>query len=242
MPYTKLFAEIVTSSIWTEDSDVCKVWITMLAIADKHGEVHASVPGLAQIAGLSLPLVEDAIAKFMSPDKYSRTPDDEGRRIEEIDGGWLLLNHAKYRAMASREEEKSAAAKRQAAFRERQKRNGRVTDSNENVTPSNAPVTPNVHIAEAEAEAEAKEDHSLSPKGTKKPKRFTKPTPQEVTAYAKTIGFDLDGNRFCDHYEAKGWLVGKSPMKSWQASVRTWKGNHAEAAKPKEKSLIGIPL
>jgi hypothetical protein len=111
---------------------------------------------------------EAAIGKFLAPDPYSRTPDDEGRRIEVIDGGWVLLNHAKYRAMASREEEKEATAKRQAAFRERQRRNGIVTESNGSVTESNATVTETLHIAEADTEAEAdtdiKESRSRAPK------------------------------------------------------------------------------
>ena len=54
---------------------------------------------------------------------------------------------------------------------------------------------------------------------------FLKPTPVEISEYSKSIGFNLDGQKFCDYYEAKGWLVGKSPMKSWQAAVRTWKSN-----------------
>lgn len=127
----------------------------MLAIANKHGEVQASIPGLAQIAGLPLSDTEAAVEKFLSPDKYSRTPDDQGRRIEKIDGGWLLLNHAKYRAMASKDEEKASSAKRQSAFRERQKRNAIVTPSNGSVTVSNDTVTGNGDIAEAEAEAKA---------------------------------------------------------------------------------------
>ena len=53
-------------------------------------------------------------------------------------------------------------------------------------------------------------------------KRFIKPTPAEAEAYAKTRGFPLDGEEFCDFYESKGWVVGKSPMKDWQAAVRTW--------------------
>ena len=55
--------------------------------------------------------------------------------------------------------------------------------------------------------------------------RFVKPTPEEVTVYAKSIGFNLDGERFYDYYESKGWMIGKSPMKNWQAAVRTWKRN-----------------
>lgn len=57
------------------------------------------------------------------------------------------------------------------------------------------------------------------------PSRFQQPTPQEVTAYAKTIGFDLDGQKFVDHYAAAGWMRGKSKIKDWKACVRTWKQN-----------------
>jgi len=95
--YTKLFNSIVTSTIWTEDDKTRILWITMLALADKNGEIHGSIPGLARVAGISLADAENAIGKFLSPDPYSRTPDHDGRRIAPIDGGWELLNHTKYR-------------------------------------------------------------------------------------------------------------------------------------------------
>jgi hypothetical protein len=40
---------------------------------------------------------------FHEPDPDSRTKDFEGRRIDTIEGGWLLLNHSKYRAIQSDE-------------------------------------------------------------------------------------------------------------------------------------------
>ena len=152
MSYIKLFSSLVTSTIWMEDDKTRIVWITMLAVADKNGEIQASIPGLARIAGVPVPDVEVAIQKFLDPDEHSRTPDDEGRRIEKIDGGWSLLNHAKYRLMASKDESKTSNAERQRRHRERQKRNGRVTLSNASVTPNNATVTHDRDIAEAEAE------------------------------------------------------------------------------------------
>lgn len=55
-------------------------------------------------------------------------------------------------------------------------------------------------------------------------KGFQKPIPEEATAYAKTIGFKLDGEAFCAHYEARGWKYGPGrPMVSWQAAIVTWK-------------------
>lgn len=158
--YTKLFNSIVTSTIWTEDDKTRIVWITMLAMSDQNGEVHASVPGLARVSGVSLYDCESALVKLSSPDAYSRTPDNEGRRISPIDGGWELLNHRKYRAMASKTDSQNANAERQKRHRER---NAKVTPRNATVTPSNGSVTQSRDIAEAEAEAESCLTESASP-------------------------------------------------------------------------------
>jgi len=165
MSYTKLFQTIITSTIWTEDDKTRLVWITLLALADKNGEVMATVPGLARLAGVSIDATEDAVARFLSPDKYSRTPDDEGRRIEEIDGGWALLNHGKYRLMASKDDAKAKNSDRQRRHRDRAKRNAKtVTRNAKTVTRNaktvtrNATVTHDRDIAEAEADTEVEEE------------------------------------------------------------------------------------
>ena len=88
--YTKLFNSIITSTIWNEDDKTRIVWITMLALADQNGEVQGSIPGLARLAGVSIEDAEIAINKFLSPDSYSRTPDNEGRRICIV----AVLNYA----------------------------------------------------------------------------------------------------------------------------------------------------
>jgi len=85
--YVKIHQNILTSSIWSEDDATRIVWFTLLALADKHGEVNAAIPGLASQAHVSVDACEAAIKKFLGPDKYSRTPHCEGRRIEAIDGG-----------------------------------------------------------------------------------------------------------------------------------------------------------
>jgi len=157
--YTKLFNSIVTSTIWTEDDKTRIVWITMLAICDQNGEVQASIPGLARLSGVSVDDTEMAIGKLLSPDKHSRTPDHEGRRIVAIDGGWELLNHAKYRRMASLEDRKEATAKR---VKRHRARNANVTPCNALVTHSNANVTLLPDKAEAEADTEDKKDSTFS--------------------------------------------------------------------------------
>ena len=68
-------------------------------------------------------------------------------------------------------------------------------------------------------------------------KRFIKPTSQQVTEYAKTINFDLEGERFIDSYESKGWMIGKNQMKDWKSAVRTWKRMDNDRKNPKERPL-----
>ena len=56
-------------------------------------------------------------------------------------------------------------------------------------------------------------------------KRFVKPNVEEIESYCKERNNNVDAQQFFDYYESKGWKVGKSPMKDWKASVRTWERN-----------------
>ena len=217
MAYTKLFSSIVTSTIWSESDRTRIVWITMLAICDKNGEVQGSIPGLARIAGVPVEDCRAAIATFLAPDPDSRTKDDEGRRLEEIDGGWLLLNYGKYREMASGEDRLRSAAQRQARARERKKRN---SQSHAESRTSHAPVTPeSLQNCQAEAEAEA-ENTNTSPSAD----RFKIPSEEELRLHASEIGLPIpEMLKFQAFYESNGWMVGKRKMKSWVGAMAGWK-------------------
>jgi hypothetical protein len=95
--WCKLFSSIVTSTVWQESLPTKVVWITLLALKDYTGVVHGSIPGLAHLAGVSVKECEEAIRVLSSPDKYSRSQENEGRRLKAVDGGWVILNHLKYR-------------------------------------------------------------------------------------------------------------------------------------------------
>ncbi len=109
MTFTKLFSSITESTIWSEPDHVRICWITMMAMADRKGRVWASVPGLANRARVTVEHCEESIGRFKSPDKYSRTPDNDGIRIRDIEGGWQLLNYEKYRSI--REDQTSLESK-----------------------------------------------------------------------------------------------------------------------------------
>ena len=74
-----------------------------------------------------------------------------------------------------------------------------------------------------------------------KPQRFKKPTTHEVHAYGMTLSPRfLKAQQFCDYYESKGWVIGKSPMKSWKAAVRTWQAKEKPVGKPQTSDQFGI--
>jgi hypothetical protein len=73
----------------------------MLTLADRDGYVAASIPGLAHAAHVSRAACETALKTFLAPDADSRTKEHQGRRIETVDGGWIVLNREKYADLRS---------------------------------------------------------------------------------------------------------------------------------------------
>ena len=183
----------------------------MLAMADRKGRVWASVPGLANRARVSLKEAEAAIKKFLSPDKYSRTSDYDGRRIEIIDGGWRLLNHEKYRSI--RDEEVIKEAKR------------KYINTRRAVERGVEKVDRSRHNAEADTEADAVISDIPYKSDTYARSRFVKPSLDDLRSYCTERNNSVDPQAFNDFYTSNGWKVGKNPMKDWKAAVRTWEKN-----------------
>ena len=57
-------------------------------------------------------------------------------------------------------------------------------------------------------------------RGRKCAERFTPPTLAEVQSYVAERHSPVDPQGFIDFYAAKGWMVGKTPMKDWKAACR----------------------
>lgn len=146
--YTKLFNSIIASTIWRESKETKIVWITLLAMANAEGRVDASVPGLADLARVSVEECAGAIMVLCAPDEWSRSKEHDGRRIQPIDGGWMILNYVKYRENRDAEIRRVQNREAQARFRDR----NRVSQSK----PSVSHDKPKSAQAEAEAKADAK--------------------------------------------------------------------------------------
>lgn len=78
----------------------------------------------------------------------------------------------------------------------------------QNGTSSNAPTIPNHTIP----------NHTIP--------NLTIPTLAEVTAYCLERKNGVNPEAWINHYQAKGWMIGKSKMKDWKAAVRTWEKNN----------------
>lgn len=119
--FAKLFSSIITSTIWCESHSTVRVWIAMLASADASGVVEGSIPGFARVACVTIKEMEDALGVLLAPDPHSRTKEHEGRRLEIIDGGWLVLNYAKYREHGQAKEGSRAPYHREWRRKQREK-------------------------------------------------------------------------------------------------------------------------
>ena len=157
MGFAKLDSRILQSSLWQEDSDTRIVWLTMLALADQHGMVAATAPGLATSARVPIEKTRHALDVFLSPDPDSRTPDNDGRRIERVSGGYMILNYAAYRNTRDDNERREYMRTYMAEYRRKHPVNSESLQKFTCKLPL-APVNsgkPPLAQAEAEAEAEA---------------------------------------------------------------------------------------
>jgi len=90
----RMFSSLIGSTLWRNGSkDARLIWITMLALADRSGLVDVSLPALANFANVTVEEADVAIVSLLLPDPLSRTPDNDGRRLSRVLGGWRILNY-----------------------------------------------------------------------------------------------------------------------------------------------------
>jgi len=118
--YGKVFDSLFKGSMRGK-TDPQLVFIYMLTNCDGAGQFNEMETGIADATGMSVERVIAAIAFLSAPDKRSRSPLHEGRRIVLIDEhrnwGWLIVNHAHYRAIANGETRRELERTRKAEYR-----------------------------------------------------------------------------------------------------------------------------
>lgn len=74
-----------------------------------------------------------------------------------------------------------------------------------------------------------------------KPKKkvFTPPTLEEITAYCKERGNDVDPKKFYDYFTAAEWVDGRgNPVKNWKQKIITWESHGGTPQRAQSPSHI----
>jgi len=219
MGYAKLHSSLINSSLWTEPSSVRVLFITLLALADREGTVYGSRCGISRLANIDPETHEEAWATLLAPDPDSsdlkRVPENEGRRIEEVEGGFRIINYAYYRSLRNDDDRREQNRKAQARFKAKAISHGKPKSS------TISPVQP--HSAYAEAEAEAGTGKGTAPTG------FQVPTIDEVKLLMAKIALpESEAEKFWNFYESKGWMIGKNKMKRLSSAVANWAAHYRQ--------------
>lgn len=222
--YCKLFSDIVESSIWEDTPETKVVWITMLALADRDGYIRGSPGWLAAKSRVTKEQCLIALAEFQSPDPRSRTPDNEGRRIEELEDGWLVLNYISFRERLSPDVKALATRERVRKHREKQK----ALRNASGVTVS-APASASASVA-ASSESEEGGPGETTPCPpicrTDHPHDWPLELVLSVAALPTVAVLPEMATAFHDHYASIGWQdasQGKRRIVDLAAKLRKWK-------------------
>jgi hypothetical protein len=143
--YAKVFTQILDSSL-AENFQVRHIFEDLLKLSDPNGVVDMTHAAIARRINCPLDIVTEALHTLEQPDPKSRTPDHEGRRIVKVDEhrdwGWMIVNFAYYRSVATEEQRREKTRLRVEKFRIKKREAIETPELTESVTQSNANVTP----------------------------------------------------------------------------------------------------
>lgn len=100
--YGKIFDSIYEGTLYGQ-WEALVTFQQMIVLCDADGMIDMTPQAIAARTSIPLKIIKKGIAVLEAPDPFSRTPDQEGRRIELIDAhrpwGWHIVNHEKYMRM-----------------------------------------------------------------------------------------------------------------------------------------------
>ena len=135
--YGKIFDSMYDGTLYGQ-WEALVTFQQLIVLCDADGIVDMTPPAIAARTSIPLEIITKGLTILESPDPYSRTPGQEGRRIELIDAhrpwGWHIVNHSKYQHMQDADTIRAQTRERVRKHREQkeQLRNGNagVTDGN----------------------------------------------------------------------------------------------------------------
>lgn len=145
--------------------------------------------------------------------------------IEIVEGVITIPNWNKHQTLDAYEKKKERDRLYQAQRRAAQK--ALIEKSSDKSADESPDESADVAISDKEEDKDIDKDNKKERK-----KRFAPPSLEEVQAYCQERNNSVDPQRFLDHYESNGWMVGRNKMKDWKAAVRTWESRNKAEAKP----------
>jgi len=236
--YSKVFQQIFDSSI-SEDHVVRHIFMDLLVLADRHGEVDMTIFAISRRTNVPLEAVRRAIERLTEPDPDSRTDVEEGRRLILIDHhrdwGWRIVNFAHYNAMrnedARREYFREYKAKRRAERK--------INTLHENVLDRSGQSTVSTHTP-TDAPTHTDTNTPLNPHAAGRVSDVDRcfesyPKQSAPSASKSTIARgiqSLAAERFSGNVEAAGeWLYEKIKQYASSTHIKTIKPQFIPSAK-----------
>lgn len=97
----------------------------LIVLCDADGTVDMTPHAISGRTGIPIEVIQEGLEFLEKPDPYSRTPDEEGRRIALIDDhrpwGWYIVNHSKYKVLQDSDSVREQNRERKRRQREREK-------------------------------------------------------------------------------------------------------------------------
>jgi len=254
MPFVKLDCGMLNSTIWI-DRPAREIFITALLMAEpitldgpsaqievrtlahtgwdvppgNYGFVPAAGVGIVGRSGVEMELGLTALERLCSPEPDSRSSDFDGRRMVRVDGGYLILNYARYR------DRDYTSAERQRRWRA--KNRNAVTSTGNGVT------SRQITHAEAEADSRSREEKTEEARNARHAVRL--PPIFELTEERKQVALNerLDADRtfadFVDYWRSIGGAKGRKL--DWDATWRVWCRNQHPRKRKAETPYYQIP-
>jgi uncharacterized phage protein (TIGR02220 family) len=136
-----------------------------IILAGPDGVIDMTPHAIHGRTGIPLDIIEDGIKHLAEPDPYSRSSNEDGRRIVLIDQarpwGWRLVNHAYYQKLVTRDDKRKADRERIA---EKRLDKSSVSQSVANSSNQSQSVEIVANVAYADSDAYADSITTLSSK------------------------------------------------------------------------------
>ena len=122
--FAPLFSGLVESSIWEEPYHVRILFVSMLAIKDMDHVVRRNEYQLMKRANISAEEVKEALKILESPDTRRPGQLHDGRRIQKVEDGWIVLNGQFYEEQMRTISRRFYKARKQREYRRAEKEGG----------------------------------------------------------------------------------------------------------------------